>query len=167
MNPNSSNANTPTSKLKPILIGVVAALVLAAILYGVGLWQGRAPLAAQKTSYDSQVQTLQTQIATTKTELAAARNAARLMEARAGLYRTALDLEQRNFGTANTRLRESAATLAMVSDAGLDATRLDALQKQVAATNINVATNLEAQRRQVLEFAAQLEALTAASPAHP
>lgn len=167
MNTNPSSVTAPTSKLKPILIGVVSALILAAILYGVGLRQGRAQLDAQKASYDSQVQTLQSQVATARAELASARNATRLIEARTGFYRTALDLERRNFGIANTRLRESAATLALVKDAGLDAARLSALQKQVAATSINVATDLEAQRRQVLEFAAELEALTLTPPANP
>lgn len=167
MNTNPSNVTTSTSKLKPILIGVVSTLILAAILYGVGLQQGRAQLDAQKASYESQVQALQSQVATARAELAAARNATRLIEARTGFYRTALDLERRNFGIANTHFRESAAILAQVKDARLDSARLSALQKQVTATSINLATDLESQRRQILAFAAELEALTLASPTNP
>ncbi len=158
-NPTSTSA-APPSKVKKILIAVAAALLLGAILYGIGLSQGRAQLAAQKTGYDGQIQGLQAQVDVGKKELAAAQNRTRLVQARAGLYRTALDLEKRNFGTANTHLKESAATLGQVQGGDMDRARLGALKENLAKTDINVATDLEEQRKQMLDFARQVEALT-------
>jgi hypothetical protein len=165
MNDSTSTPAAPPSKVKRILIGIAAALVLAAILYGVGLSQGRAQLAAQKTGYDGQIQRLQAQVDVGKKELAAAQNGTRLVQARAGLYRTALDLERRNFGTANTHLQESAAMLGQVQGGGnLDIARLGALKENLAKTDINVATDLEGQRKQMLDFARQVEDLTPGQP---
>ncbi len=159
MNNPASTAAAPPSKIKMILIGIAVALVLAAILYGVGLSQGRALLAAQITESGGQIQRLQAQVDSGKQELAAAQNRTRLIQARAGLYRTALDLERRNFGTANTHLQESAATLGEVQGGDLDMARLGALKENLAKTDINVATDLEGQRKQILDFARQVEAL--------
>ncbi len=160
MNNPTSTPAAPPSKIKKILIAIAAALVLAAILYGVGWSQGRAQLAAQKSGYDGQIQTLQAQLDTGKQELAAAQNRTRLVQARAGLYRVALDLERRNFGVANTHLQESAASLAEVQGGDFDTARLNALEESLAKTDINVATDLEGQRQQMLDFARQVEALT-------
>ena len=161
MNNPASTPAAPPSKIKMILIGIAVTLVLAAISYGVGLSQGRAQLAAQKTASDGQIQRLQVQVDSGKQELAAAQNRTRLIQARASLYRTALDLERRNFGTANTHLQESAAMLGQVQGGGnLDMARLSALKENLAKTDINVATDLEGQRKQMLDFARQLEALT-------
>lgn len=148
-----------------ILIRIAAALVLAAILYGVGLSQGRALLAAQKTESDGQIQGLQAQVDSGKQQLAAAQNRTRLIQARASLCRTALDLERRNFGTTNTHLQESAAMLGQVQGGGnLDMARLGALKENLAKTDINVVTDLEGQRKQMLDFARQVEALTPGQP---
>ncbi len=160
MNKPASTPAASPSKVKMILIGIAVALVLAAILYGVGLSQGRAQLAAQKTGYDGQIQTLQAQVDSDKKELAAAQNSTRLVQARASLYRTALDLEKRNFGTANTHLQESAAMLGQVQGGDMDMARLGALKENLAKTDINVATDLEGQRKQMLDFARQVEGLT-------
>ena len=160
MNNPASTPAAPPSKVKMILIGIAVALVLGAILYGVGLSQGRAQLAAQKTESDGQMQRLQAQEDSGKQELAAAQNRTRLIQAQVSLYRTALDLERRNFGTANTHLQESAATLGEVQGSDLDMARLGALKENLAKTDINVVTDLEAQRKQMLDFARQVEALT-------
>jgi hypothetical protein len=96
-----------------------------------------------------------------KQRLAAAKNRTRLIQARASLYRSALDLDRRNFGIANTHFQESTATPGQVQSGGdLDMARLSALKENLAKTDINVATDLDGQRKQMLVFTRQVQALT-------
>ncbi|MEJ7758175.1 MAG: hypothetical protein WKF55_01150 [Gemmatimonadaceae bacterium] len=165
MNDPVSTPSAPPSKIQRVHVGIAVALVLGAIFYGVGLSQGRAQLAAQRTESDGQIQRLQAQVDSGKQQVAAAQNRTHLDQARANLYRTALDLERRNFGTANTHLQESAAMLDRVQGSGnLDMARLGALKENLAKTDINVATDLEGQRKRVLDFAGLLENLTPGQP---
>lgn len=158
--PTPTSGATPPSKFKLIFIGIVVALVLGAALYGFGFFRGNAQLAAQKADSESRIQLLQNQLGEKQGELSVVQNRVHLMQARAELYRTALDLERRNFGIANTHLKDSAALLShLESTPGIDVEKLSALRDAVAKTDINVAVDLEAQRNTVLDFAAQLEAL--------
>ena len=83
------------------------------------------------------------------------------MQADIALYRTATDLDQRNFGIANSRLKSAADALGKISQAaaGANSVQITQLQNSILAMNINVATNLEDQRAQVLKFASQLDDL--------
>ena len=102
----SGPAKTITLPLNAALIvaGVAVALMIA--LYFGGLLsarsQGASELAAQKKQYDGQVSGLQADKQKAEADLAASQNLTHLMQARGSLYRTSLDLDQRNFGTANT-----------------------------------------------------------------
>jgi len=124
------------SKAKPVLIGIGAALLIGALLFCWGFTQGRSPLGEQKTRFDAQIQDVRSQLNRSQTDLAQSRreteeakNLSRVMQARGELYRSAVDLEQRNFGTANTHLRQSAALLGEVgSSANIDATRVNAVR---------------------------------------
>jgi uncharacterized protein HemX len=149
------------AKGKKILIIVVLVIVLAAALFVGGWWQGRALLAAQKADYESRLQAVEDDLAQTKEQLAVQMNRALLMEARAALYRTAVDLDRRNFGIANTHLREAATALGKIDDVsgGLNLSRLNALQSSISETDINVAVNLQEQRSKVLGFTDELNAL--------
>lgn len=148
------------------IIGAIALLV-ALCLYGFGRYQGNAALNAQRTEYDAKLKTSQDELQKAQAQVLAAQNRAYLMEARAALYRTATDLDGRNFGTANSHLQEAAAALGKVDKAGSDGAQLESLQRDIAAKNINVAINLGSQRAQVLEFAKQLNALVPASDLAP
>jgi hypothetical protein len=77
------------------------------------------------------------------------------------LYHTAIDLDQRNFGTANRRLQEAAGALGnMKQDSStIDMEKITQLHSAIAAMNINVAVNLEDQRKHVLDLASQLDNL--------
>ena len=157
--------------LQTLLIAGSVALLLMAALYFGGLFQGRAQgtsqLAAQKTQYDKQILGLQSETQKAKADLAASQNLNHIMEARGSLYRTSVDLDQRNFGTANTHLQEAAVFLSNIKtgDGGIPVAQIDALRSSIAQTNINVAADLETQRTRVLDFAAQLDALIPATPA--
>ncbi|MBS3909514.1 MAG: hypothetical protein KGZ93_07795 [Actinobacteria bacterium] len=162
---NANHAAKKPAKGKRILTIVIVVVVLAAALFGGGWRQGRAQVAAQKADYESRLQAVEDELAQTQERLAAQMNRALLMEARAALYRSAIDLDRRNFGIATTHLREAATALGKIDDVngGLDQTRLNALQSAIAETDINVAVNLEEQRAKILGFTEELDALVSES----
>lgn len=153
---NSSAAGRKSGPNK-IVIGMVVALVVAGALYGFGLMQGKGQLTAQKADYEAQLQTAQTKVQQANEQVATLTERGHLMQGQLFLYRTAVDLDQRNFGIANTNLKNAAASLAQVKNT--EAAKVSSLHDAIAATNINVATNLEAQRNKVLSFVRQLDTL--------
>jgi len=142
------------------VLAVVVILIFVGIaLYWVGLSQGRSQLEAERKTFNSQLEQM-------NSKLVSAEYNSRLNQARFLLCRTVLDLDQRNFGLANTRLNEASAALGNINAAmiGVDQGRFDALRKEIAATEINVALNLEEQRGRVFSFSEQLEALLPRTP---
>lgn len=162
---NDATPSTHQVSTTAMLIALGIAIVIGAGLYFGGLSQGRGELAAQKTHYEQQIQAGRTELGKRQAELAAVRNHNRLMQARVALYRTAIDLDQRNFGIANGRLQEASGALAQIKsgDGGIDTAKVAELRASIAATNINVATNLQQQRAQILDLAARLDAIAAAA----
>ena len=151
---NSSSDNSATgagSKAKLFLVGALVVLILGAVLYFVGLQSGRAQLSAQAAKFDVERNGLNSKVTTAETARDAALDRAAMMEARAALYRTAIDLDARNFGTANTHLKEAATALGRVKIPDTSQ-----LRSAIEATDLNVAVNLGGQRTQVLGFAEQL-----------
>lgn len=153
---------------KKWIIGVIVALLSAAALWGWGYSQGRAALSVQRIDYGRRLSDADAQQEKTHVELGRTLNRSRHLEARALLLGAAIELERRNFGTANTGLRKAAITLqpapSDVTSSGENAS-VSTLLKEISATNLAVATDVGQQRERVLRFAAQLEQLTpAASP---
>ncbi len=163
MNDASPNRSSALSSNKARMVIIAAAIVLL-LMIGIYYWgnvQTRNRLTAQETDYQQRISSVDSQLQQTRRELAVAQNRNHLLLARTALYRTAADLDQRNFGTANTRLQEVEAALGQVDAAsgGVDAGGLDALRASIRGMNINVATDLQEQRRQVLALASQLDAM--------
>ncbi|MEG3192081.1 hypothetical protein [Lysobacter sp. D1-1-M9] len=168
MNTTDSTARTakPSTPTRNILIGVV---VVALLLLGVYLWghfQTRSQLSAQQSEHEQRIAAVEGRLQQAQQDLSAANSRHQLLLARAGLYRTAIDLDQRNFGTASTHLQQAAAALGRVDASGgdINAQQLAALRGSIAEMNINVATDLQRQRAQVLRLAAQLDALAGETP---
>lgn len=162
---NTSDSNTrPATKSMSSRTLLIAGAVVALLVLGVYFWgqfQTRSQLDAQKSGYEQRIGAVQQQLQAARRDLASTSNRNQLLLARTDLYRTAGDLDARNFGTANTRLQQAAAALGKVDASGgdLDAQKLATLRASIANTNINVATDLQQQRAQVLDFATQLDAL--------
>ncbi|MBS3896295.1 hypothetical protein [Silanimonas sp.] len=147
------------------LIGLALGLLLA---YGIGLWQRHAALverdtahqtalaaqAAEKASLNARLAELETALATADARIA-------LLRTRLGVQRALTDLDQRNFGTANERLKAAATVLQAADPAllGIEPPVLAGVREQMMATHLVVASDLEAQRLGLLELAARLEAL--------
>lgn len=147
---------------KWILAGVGAAVVVGLIMYLIGVYQGR----QRVTEAQRQLQTIEAELGTTREALAQARDHGRLSWALALLYQTTSDLDQRNFGVANTRLQEAAGVLGGVESDSLNTPELQSLQRELQETNIQVASNLEEQRSRINTYATRLRALIP-EPASP
>ena len=160
-NPTPRTGTLSSNKTRMVLVAAAVVILLMIGIYYWGNVQTRNQLTAQETDYQQRMATVDSQLQQTRSELSAARNRNHLLVARTALYRTAADLDQRNFGTANTRLQEAEAALGSVdaSSGGVDAAGLDALRTSIKGMNINVATNLQEQRNQVLELASQIDAM--------
>lgn len=148
---------------KVILIALGVFVLIAAALYFVGMTQGRSELAAQKTNYEQQLTQGSEAMAKSTAELADARNHSYLMQAQVALYRTAIDLDQRNFGIASTRLHDASEALGAIGEGSsdIDLTKTSALKDSIDSSDFTVAADLETQRARVLAFAAELDAITA------
>jgi uncharacterized protein HemX len=146
----NNQSGVKSSRAKTIFIGIAIAIVIAIGLFATGYMKGRA-----------QVSPLQSQLAQRDAQLLISQNRGYLMQARAALYHTAIDLDERNFGTANSRLQEAAGALGnMKQDSStIDMEKITQLHSAIAAMNINVAVNLEDQRKHVLDLASQLDNL--------
>ncbi|WP_222564268.1 hypothetical protein [Novilysobacter antarcticus] len=152
-----------------MLIAAGVFIVVAGVLYYVGLSQGRKELATQKLQYEQQIEQGNQILGESKADLAKVQNRNYLMRARVDLYRTAVDLDQRNFGIANTRLHEAADALGQIQkDAGgIDLSKVAALKQSIESNDFTVAADLENQRANVLDFAAQLDAIAADAELEP
>lgn len=123
------------------------ALGLALLFFLIGWFVGRGPVAELRERAES-----------AERRYALMQDQFHMTQSEALLYQTALDLDSRNFGTANDRLDEAASALSNVGQAG---TQLSNLRTVIASTDINVAEDLAGQRASVLEFAETLRSLIA------
>ncbi len=149
----NTSAGAPSSE-RWKRIGIIAGgvLVLVLIAYFVGLMQGRGPIAGleEEVAVARQAQQeLQAQLGREEART-------RMTEALALLYRATLDLDERNFGTANARLQQAAQTLAQIDPAAAGA-EVQQLRQEISAMNVEVAANLQAQRSRILSFAETLK----------
>lgn len=144
----ASKPPSAASKAKRIAILLLLLLLAGSGLYFGGLLQGR-------NQYARRLQEAERLLSINQ-------NRGYLLKARGELYRAALDLERRNFGTANKNLDQAAGAIRAVSPkaADVDTKQLEALQSDINAIDLNVATDLEAQRTKVLEMATRVEQLT-------
>ncbi|HWR51009.1 MAG TPA: hypothetical protein VN428_07870 [Bryobacteraceae bacterium] len=156
-----THQRTVAASTRNILIAAVVSVVLLLSGYLWGHLQTRSQLSAQQMDHEQRIGAVQEQLEGAQADLTVAGNRNQLLMARIALHQTAADLDARNFGTANTRLQEAATALGKVDAAlgGIDADKLATLRAAIATTSITVAADLQAQRNQVLDLAAQLDAL--------
>lgn len=155
--PETTGTAAPAQSAWRLQLGRVAiGIAAAAVLFLLGWMMGRGPAADLEQERDE------------------ARTRVAILSAEAAAYRSAVALEARNFGTANDHLRRAGAALATIpaqeevpglSEAGVAA--LDEVRTALAATDLNVAVDVEAQRATVLRLAGRLDEIAAESAPAP
>ena len=153
--PNTSPSSRFSPKTKRLAVIIGVAVVVAIGLYVLGLSQG----SSRVEEVEVQLQEARQQVQQIRSQAQRAQNRSQMYQSLALIYQTALDLEDRNFGTANRHLQQAASTLANVQLPNTSSQQLDRLQKTLSATNLEVAVNLENQRQQVRMLADSLQGL--------
>jgi len=163
------NNNAPATKNRP-LWWAVGGLALALILFFAGfalgrggLNEARTELGRARTDYDARLKSAQTDTEQARSNLASAQALNRLLIARGYLYRAAVQIGRRNFGTAQNDLERSALLLqqADANAAGVDAGAVTRLQESVAGLTLRVTTDVAGQRDQILQAVEQMDRLLA------
>lgn len=155
-----ARSGPPPALIRWLVIAGVALLV-ALGLYWAGLAHGRSQMAQQKSNYEAQLKSARDQTQAAQAQAAALQTQNRVMSARGLLYRAAVALDNRNFGTANDDIQKAQQALAPVQpgDPGVDAGRLNAFRKTLGATRIDVATDTGAAHAQIVDLAAQADGI--------
>jgi hypothetical protein len=134
---------------------VVAILLLGGVIaYVVGGAREHAARLRDSTQSAAALQTA-------RTRLAACRSVNQLLAADAWTYRAAAALDNRNFGVAGDAMAKVEASLNRLDPAaaGVGDAAVARVRSEAAAVRISVAQNLEAQRGQVIQLAADIGAL--------
>lgn len=151
--------------LSPALIRLLViagvALIVAIGLYWAGLAKGRSQMAQQKSDYEAQLKTARDQTQAAQTQAATLQTQNHVMAARGLLYRAAVALDRRNFGTANDDVQKAQQALAAIKpgDPGIDGGRLDAVRQAIGGTKIGVATDTGATHATIIDLATQADGL--------
>lgn len=136
----------------PWALGILA---LAVVAFFLGYFMARGPVGELRAHVEAAE--ARTEAAEERADLAVSRAA--LMEALSLDYRAVLDLDARNFGTANDHLQNSASVLADVDTSLIDGAGVASLRRRMEATDVNVALDLQQQREKLLGFARELQGL--------
>jgi|GEM_PF-2299451 hypothetical protein len=164
MSHRSSTATTPATpnpardRTVRLVILIGGFLFLLAMAYGSGM---RAKVGEVKRM-NEQRKVLQTDLRATELSLVAREAQLQQWEARRLLSSALEELDRRNFGTAQERLREAAARLETAQKAGA-ATTADLTEQaaRLKSLDLPASANIEAQRVQVLTLAREMDAALA------
>ncbi len=130
----------------------------AGVGYGVGYVQQRATLGQQAKRHATELESVTEQLTTAQAAARLAQTQGSLMEARALLFQSVYELDQQNFGNANSLLRQASETVTSV-EYSKDEQTLAAVKEELSTAEINFATNPAEQRKRMLAFADQLRVL--------
>lgn len=146
------------SKLKTAFTTLLLMAIATGAGYGAAWWQGNTKLADQKANHDQQATQLQTQLKQANDSISAAQSTSQIMQARAALLQAAYDLDQRNFGNANTQVADATRALETIT-LSANPDQLKTLKEELSTVEINFVINPEEQKKRLLGFANQLLAL--------
>jgi type II secretory pathway pseudopilin PulG len=150
-----------------IWVIVVVLIVAGVAAYFAGNAVEHAARARDAKAAEQQYAAAKTQLQSAQTQVASLQSVNQLLTANVWAYRAAVALDNRNFGFANDAVVNVVASLNDVNatTADLDSKSLKALQNEAANVKISVATNLESQRNQLIQLAADITALVGKSAA--
>jgi hypothetical protein len=126
-----------------------------------GLTAARNELEKNKAESAAKVAKATTETETAQAALAAEQARAQVGTARTWLYRSAVQLDRRNFGTAQTDLKQAATLMESgnLAAAGLSPSEAQSLKDAIQGINLSVSADTEAMRGQILQVAEQMDTL--------
>lgn len=146
------------SHLKTLLGALLLIAISSGIGYGVGIFQSRSQIQKIQAEQKTALAEAQTQIEAAQSQVGAAEARSQLTQARLSLLESVNELDQNNFGNANTLLRQSSETLNKI-EISTNPEMLAKLKEDLSTAEINFAVNPVEQRKLMLNYSKQIEAL--------
>lgn len=153
-----SKLSQAASKAKTVLVGLLLLALGGGIGYGIATLQQQGQvqqIARDKAAADEAAQAA---LAEAERKVLAAEARSQLTKVQLRLLQSVDELEQRNFGNANTQLRLASETLSAV-EVSQEPEQLAALKTELSTAEINFAVNPVEQRRLMLGYAEKIDAL--------
>ncbi|MBS7456318.1 hypothetical protein [Coralloluteibacterium stylophorae] len=150
----------PARRRKSPVLPIVA-LVVAVVLFGLGFWLGRAGPAAEVESLTTELADARAAGRDAQRQQAVVEDWLQLREAQLTVQGAAEELDRRNFGSAEDRIKQAAAALGDIDAEamGIDRQRLEQLRQRMESITLAVTPDLQPQRERVQQLSAQLDAL--------
>jgi hypothetical protein len=151
-----------TSTRGPTRVRMALYVAAAVLLWLLGWWMGRSGPMAELVTVNERLTTVQAQADAGEKARAKIVAAGNLLESHIALLQTINELDQRNFGLAESHLQAARQWLAKTdaAEAGIDAAALAALKQELDATSLAVAVDLNVQRNALLSIEAKFRALS-------
>jgi hypothetical protein len=146
------------SKVKTLISALLLIAISSGIGYGVGVFQSRSQIKKIQTEQKTALAEAQTQIEAAQSKVGAAEARSQLTQVRLGLLESVNELDQNNFGNANTLLRQASETLNKI-EISKNPEMLAKLKEELSTAEINFAVNPVEQRKLMLNYSKQIEAL--------
>lgn len=150
------------SRAKKVSVGALIAIILLVSAYLLGLLHNRNARMQEVDAYEKRQAILEAQSQSYLRQRDHVQNVGSLLRTQVLVYRALADLDARNFGLANDHLSKARTWAAQVkSDGSIDPLKLKQVVARLQSTNLNVAVNLQQQRAELLQLAADMESLVA------
>jgi hypothetical protein len=130
-----------------------------------GLSAARSELARNKTESATMAEQARSETQQVQSQLSTSQARERVSSARGWLYRTVMEVDRRNFGTAQSNLTKAKEVLdsGALEAAGF-ATQSQSVKDAVGEVSVSVASDTAVQREQILKAASQLDEMLDAAP---
>ena len=145
-------------KVKTVFSALLLIAISGGIGYGAGILQGRVQVKQARADKETALAEVQTQLSEADEKVAAAEARSNYAQVQLRLLEGIDELEQRNFGNANTQLRLASETLSNI-EISSDPDQLAALQEELSTAEINFAVNPVEQRKLMLSYVEKIEGL--------
>ncbi len=146
------------AKVKTLVSALLLIAVSGGIGYGVGRLQSNLQVKQARNDKAAALATIDTQLSEANTKVAAAEARSEYAQVQLRLLESIDELEQRNFGNANTQLRLASETLSSI-EISQNVEKLAELKEELSTAEINFAVNPVEQRKLMLSYSEKIETL--------
>lgn len=146
------------AKMKTLLSALLLIAVSSGIGYGVGRVQSNLKVKQAQTDKATALADVESQLSEANGKVAAAEARSEYAQVQLRLLESIDELEQRNFGNANTQLRLASETLGKI-EISQNPEQLAELKEELSTAEINFAVNPVEQRKLMLSYSEKIESL--------
>ena len=146
------------AKVKTLLSALLLIAISGGVGYGVGRFQSNLQVKQAQADQATALADVDSQLSEANAKVAAAEARSEYAQVQLRLLESIDELEQRNFGNANTQLRLASETLSSI-EISQDLEQLAELKEELSTAEINFAVNPVEQRKLMLSYSETIEKL--------